>query len=98
MNTSVSTSHPYPTATFNGKASIQDITDPLNVLSIDGNATLQVTMTDRGEPGSNDTIGITVWNKAGGLWFSSNWVTASPPKTAEQTLGSSPGGGNIAVH
>lgn len=58
-------------ATFNGKASIQDITDPLNSISVDGNAALQVTMTDMGEPGNKDTIGITVWNKAGGLWFSS---------------------------
>ena len=43
----------------------------MNPSSIDGNATLQVTMTDNGEPGSSDTIGITVWNKQGGLWFSS---------------------------
>ena len=84
-------------ATFNGKASIQDITNPLNIISVDGNATLQVTLTDNGEPGSGDTIGITVWNKAGGLWFSSNWQAASPPKTVEQNLGASPGGGNLAV-
>jgi hypothetical protein len=77
-------------ATFNGKASIQDITDPNNVISIDGNASLQVTMTDSGS-GSSDTIGITVWNKNGGLWFSSNWTGT---KTAEQTLG----GGNLSVH
>src|SRR5439155_1474041 len=79
------------TATFNGKASIQDITDPLSVLSIDGNATLQVTMTDKGEPGNTDTIGITVWNKNGGVWFSSNW---NGTRTVEQPLG----GGNLVVH
>jgi MBG domain/MBG domain (YGX type) len=79
------------TATFNGKASIQDITDPLNVISIDGNATLQVTMTDKGDPGSSDKIGITVWDKKGGLWFSSNW---DGTKTVEQALG----GGNLVVH
>ena len=79
------------TATFNGKASIQDITDPLNPISIDGNATLQVTMTDKGEPGSSDSIGITVWNKSGGVWFSSNW---NGTKTVEQLLG----GGNTVVH
>ena len=77
-------------ATFNGKASIQDITNPLNIISIDGNATLQVTMTDNGEPGSSDTIAITVWNKSGGLWFSSKW---SGTKTLEQVLG----GGNLQV-
>jgi hypothetical protein len=87
------------TAIFNGKASIQDITNPLAPIAVDGNATLQVTMTDKGEPGSgSDMIGITVWNKSGGLWFSSNWQTASPPKTAEQVLGGSPGGGNVVVH
>jgi PKD domain len=76
------------TATFNGKASIQDITDPLETKGIDGNATLQVTMTDKGEPGSYDTIGITVWNKAGGLWFASRWDST---RTVEQLLG----GGNL---
>jgi hypothetical protein len=78
-------------ATFNGKANIQDITDPLNPIAIDGNATLQVKMTDMGEPGSSDTISITVWNKSGGLWFSSNW---DGTKTIEQLLGS----GNLVVH
>jgi hypothetical protein len=70
--TSLATDPKTGTATFNGKASIQDVTDPLNPISIDGNATLQVTMTDRGEPGTNDSLGITVWNKSGGLWFSSS--------------------------
>jgi hypothetical protein len=78
------------TATFNGKANIQDVTDPLNPLSIDGNASLQVTMTDNGEPGSADTIGITLWDKNGGLWFSSSW---NGTKTVEQLLG----GGNLVV-
>ena len=78
------------TGTFNGKASVIDITDPLNPVSVDGNATLQVTMTDAGEPGSSDTIGITVWNKNGGLYFSSNWTGT---KTAEQLLA----GGNLVV-
>ena len=47
-------------------------------------------MTDNGEPGSSDTIGITVWNKAGGLWLSSNW---NGTKTVEQALA----GGNLVV-
>ncbi|MCP1381060.1 beta strand repeat-containing protein, partial [Runella salmonicolor] len=76
------------TATFNGKANIQDITDPLNVIAVDGNATLQVEMTDNGEPGSTDMIGITVWNKSGGLWFASNW---NGVRTTQQILG----GGNL---
>jgi hypothetical protein len=79
-------------ATFNGKANIQDITNPAAPIAVDGNATLQVTMTDKGEPGAgSDTIGITVWNKSGGLWFSSEW---NGTKTVEKPLG----GGNLVVH
>lgn len=78
-------------ASFNGKANIQDITDPLNPISIAGNGTLQVTMADKGETGSSDTIGITLWNRSGGLWFSSNW---NGTVTVEQALG----GGNLVVH
>lgn len=82
--------HPFATATFNGKANIQDITNPVAPISVDGNATLQVQMTDKGEPGRDDTIAITVWNKSGGLLFSSNW---SGTKTIEQLLG----GGNLQM-
>jgi Big-like domain-containing protein len=77
-------------ATFNGKASIIDITDPLAPIAIDGNATLQVKMTDNGDPGLTDSIAITVWNKNGGLWFASNW---SGTTTVEQTLAA----GNLVV-
>jgi len=88
------TTHPLTittgTANFNGKANIQEITNPLAPISIDGNATLQVTMTDNGEPGSNDTISITVFNKSGGVWFTSNWNGTS---YVEQKLG----GGNLQV-
>jgi hypothetical protein len=91
VDPSVTATHPYPTATFNGKANITDITNPLATSSVDGGATLQVTMTDAGEPGSSDKIGIVVYNKAGGVWFSSNW---NGTKTIEQLLG----GGNLLVH
>jgi len=79
------------TATYNGKANIRDITNPLSPISVDGNGVFQVTMTDKGEPGTSDSISITLWNKDGGLWFSSNW---NGTKTIEQTLG----GGNLVVH
>jgi hypothetical protein len=91
VDPNVTTAHPYPTAIFNGKATIQDITNPLSPISVDGNATLQVNMTDEGDPGSNDMIGIVVYNKSGGVWFSSNWNGVS---TVQQTLG----GGNLVVH
>lgn len=76
--------------TFNGKASIRDITNPLLAVSVDGNATLQVKMTDNGQPGTTDSIAITVWNKQGGLWYSSNWNTTT---TIKQVLD----GGNLKV-
>ncbi|HSV86687.1 MAG TPA: ExeM/NucH family extracellular endonuclease [Levilinea sp.] len=90
-------SQPPCIAVFNGRAVIQDITDPDQPwpgqgqpLDVDGNATLQVVMTDHGEPGSSDSIGITVWNKQGGLWFSSRW---NGVQTVEQQLA----GGNLVV-
>lgn len=60
------------------------------ICSVDGDAKMQVAMDDDGEPGKTDTIGITVWNKSSGLWFSSNW---SGTKTAADTLD----GGNRSV-
>ena len=76
-----------------GMASIQDITNPVAPFSVSGNNALQFNMTDNGSPGSSDTIGITLWNASGGIWFSTNWV-GSPPASAEQALG----GGNLEVH
>jgi len=76
---------------LNGKANITDITNPLSPVTVDGNATLQVSMTDAGEPGSGDKIGIIVYNKSGGVWYSSNWNGTS---TVQQTLA----GGNLVVH
>jgi hypothetical protein len=58
--------------------------------AIDGNGTLQVKLTDMGEPGKSDTISLTVWNKSGGLWYASN---SDGTKTIEQLLG----GGNLVV-
>ncbi|HEY8756080.1 MAG TPA: hypothetical protein VIN65_07000, partial [Candidatus Dormibacteraeota bacterium] len=78
-------------AVFNGKAGIQDITDPNNIISVDGNASLQLNMVDNGTPGTNDTLGITLWNKSGGLWYSSDWTGTT---TKQDLLG----GGDLSVH
>ncbi len=78
-------------ATFNGKANIKDITNPLSSFTVDGNATLQVKMIDNGQPGNTDSIAITVWNKNGGLWYSSNWNSTT---TIKQVLD----GGNLNVN
>jgi hypothetical protein len=77
-------------ADFRSKANLTDVTDPNNPVSLGGNLTLQVTMTDEGEPGSNDTIGVTLWD-GNKLVFSSEWRGS---KTLEMVLG----GGNLVVH
>ena len=71
------------------KANLNDVTDatPVNLM---GNLTLTATITDNGEPGSADKIGITVYN-GNTLIYSSNWVST---QTVELLLN----GGNIAVH
>jgi hypothetical protein len=51
-------------ATINARASIQDVTDPQNVISVDGNASLQIKLSDWGNPGNQmDSIAITIWEK-----------------------------------
>ena len=77
-------------ASFISKANLQDITNPFAITSVYGGITLQVTMTDNGEPGANDKIGITLLN-GNNLVYSSNW---SGTQTTELTLT----GGNIVVH
>jgi hypothetical protein len=78
-------------ATFTSKANLQDVTDPLNPISLGGNLSFQMDLTDMGEPGSNDSIGITVYNASGELLFSSEW---NGVQTIEKLLS----GGNVVVH
>jgi hypothetical protein len=77
-------------AALNGTARILDITRYLCPVLLDSDATFQFKMTDNGTPGTKDTLAITIWNKAGGLWFSSDW---DGTKSLEQNLG----GGNLIV-
>ena len=77
-------------AEFRSKASLTDITNPLAPISLGGNLTLNVTLTDKGEPGRNDSIGVTLW-QGGTLLFSSEWNGA---KTLERIIE----GGNLVVH
>ena len=78
------------TATLLGRAQLRDVTNPWAPILLDNQATLRITMDDNGEPGHLDTLGLTVRNAAGALWFSSNWDGL---KTVEQALG----GGNVQV-
>ena len=76
--------------TFVTKANMTDITNPLLPVSLGGNLKLQVEMTDAALGGQTDKVGVTLWNSAGGLWFSSNWTGTT---SVQQLLG----GGNISV-
>jgi hypothetical protein len=71
------------------KANLQDITNPNSPVSLGGNLTLQMSMTDYGSA-TKDTIGFTLYDATSKLLFSSSW---SGTKTVEQLLG----GGNLSV-
>ncbi|WKK66356.1 choice-of-anchor tandem repeat GloVer-containing protein [Lutimonas zeaxanthinifaciens] len=79
------------TAEFITKSNLKDITDPLNPIDLGGNLTLKVVMTDRGEPGMDDSIAIELTNKRNKLLYSSSWTGIN---TAQTTIG----GGNVLVH
>jgi hypothetical protein len=57
---------------------------------VESGLTLQVTATDRGEPGRQDSLAITVWDGTA-LVFSSDWTGA---ETRQTVLA----GGNLIVH
>ena len=78
-------------ATFTSKANLQDVTDPLNPVSLGGNLSFQMMLTDMGEPGSSDSIAITVYASSGELLFSSEWDGV---QTVEKLLC----GGNVVIH
>ena len=78
-------------ASLDGKANVQDVTDPDNPISVSGNKNFRVDMQDNGNPGSQDLMGITLFDSNGALYFSSNW---SGVDTSMTLLG----GGNIKVN
>ena len=61
-----------------------------NMSPVGGGLSLRITLTDRGEPGADDSIGIALWD-GNQLVFSSEWNGA---RTVEGPLG----GGNLGVH
>lgn len=75
---------------FESRASLRDVTDELNPISLGGNMTLMLSITDNGEPGDADALAITLWDRDGSLAFSSNWDGS---RTIKQTLD----GGNLQV-
>jgi hypothetical protein len=61
-----------------------------NMSPVGGGLSLRITLTDRGESGADDSIGIALWD-GNQLVFSSEWNGA---RTVEGPLG----GGNLVVH
>jgi hypothetical protein len=76
-------------AVFSSKANLNRVTGGITE-TILGNLILQITLTDNGEPGVVDRIGVTLYNGST-LLYSSSWPVSS---TEELTLV----GGNILVH
>ena len=77
-------------AVFTSKANLSNVTKSDYPIDVYGGLQMQVTLTDNGEPGVADMIGITVYNGSD-LIYSSSWPISS---TEELTLV----GGNIIVH
>ena len=91
----VNTSNPNSKlANFTCKANLTDVTDPLNIISYGGNHTLELKMTDNGEPGHLDSIAITLYKSDGILLMSSNWlnITTKEKKIANGNIVVSGGG------
>ena len=81
---------PALSAAFTSKASIQDA---VTGASIDGNATIQLSLLDGGDAsGAGDKIAITIFGKSGGVIYSNKW-NAGTGVTDSQGVAS----GNIAV-
>ena len=81
-----------PNAYFSAKATLKEELDGGVMISLEGNNTLQLWMTDPGndgdswgtpDPGNHSTLGIQLDRKNGGIWFSSNW---NGTKTVEQQI------------
>ena len=77
-------------ADFRARVALTDATNPRAPIVLGSNLTLQATMTDRGEPGTSDMIGFTIWD-GNTLVFSSEWAGS---KTLEMLLA----GGNLIVN
>lgn len=72
------------TAIFTGAAMITDITDLQNPQIVVNTATVHFKLTDKGEPGTSDSIAIQIMDGES-LWFSSK--TDGAGGTVEQSLG-----------
>lgn len=75
---------------FTARANLFDITSPANTVQVLNQLRLQVSVTDRGEPGVNDELSVALYNSNGTLVMASRWSGTAP---IQQRIAS----GNIKV-
>jgi len=64
----------YPAyATVIAGASIKDLTNPLNICSVRGNATLQLNLTHNSRGSQTDMIGVSFLDGSNNLWYAGSW-------------------------
>jgi large repetitive protein len=77
------------TATFNGEGALLDVTDPNVPVLVRSGVQVQLALTDRGEPGTQDTLSIVLYDGSR-LLMASRWDGSRP---IESTVS----GGNLIV-
>lgn len=65
---------PLATGTFSAKANLVEQLEDLTTIAIEGGSTFQMVVF---QSGCEQQIAITLYRKAGGIWFSSNWNATS---------------------
>jgi sugar lactone lactonase YvrE len=72
-DTSITSSHPFPTAALTGAATLSDVTNSKAPVTLDANALFQVTMTDRSNKAGADSVGLTLRLSDGTLCLAAGW-------------------------
>lgn len=91
------------TAVFRSKASLIDITDSLNPISLGGNLNLEVGLRDFGEPGHSDQMQVNLWSggstvpSGSTLLFSSSSIFFDDGLTFKNSAFQTIAGGNLDV-
>ena len=81
---------PNATATFSAKANLVEQMEDLSIVAIEGGATFNMIAYQNSSSSCDQKVAITLYRKAGGIWFSSNWGGTG---TVLQTLN----GGQVSV-
>jgi hypothetical protein len=65
-------------AILGGTAALTDVTDGSTPIAVTTDALLLIEATDTGQPGRTNTLVVSMWDRAGGLWLSTNWDGVQP--------------------